>query len=106
MLACWQLQGSPLCLHTTITMLQEPCLPKPKLKIGSNQWRISWLTFGRGFLVFDLDDKLTRHHQQPSVHCIFCRTSCQRYRPAISNSPRTERFQSLLAPPRACTSPG
>lgn len=64
-LARWQLQGSPLCLHTTIAVLQEPCLPKPKLKIGSNQWGISWLTVGRGFLVFDLDDKLPRHHQHP-----------------------------------------
>lgn len=65
-LACWQLQGSPLCPRGTIAMLQEPCLPKPKLKIGSNQWRISCLTVCRGFLVFDLDDKLTRHHQHPS----------------------------------------
>lgn len=51
-------------------MLQEPCLPKPKLKIGSNQWRVSWLTVSRGFLVFDLDDKLTGHHQ-PSSCTVF-----------------------------------
>lgn len=106
LLACWQLQGSPPCPPRTIAMLQEPCLPKPKLKIGSNQWRISWLTAGRGFLVFDLDDKLTRHHQRPSVHCIFCRTGCQRYPLGVSLAPWMERFQSLLAPRRTCTSLG
>lgn len=87
-------------------MLQEPCLPEPKLRIGSNQWRISWLTVGRGFLVFDLDDKLTRHHQRPLCTVLSCRTSCQWYRLAVSISPRMERFQSLLAPPRARTSHG
>lgn len=32
MLACSQLQGSPLCPRGTIAMLQEPCLPKSKSK--------------------------------------------------------------------------
>lgn len=84
-------------------MLQEPCLSKPYLKIGSNQWRSGWLTVGRGFLVFDLDDKLTRHHQCPSPTAEQAVNGTGLTSPI---TPRAERFQSLLALRRACTSLG